>query len=100
MLERKDALYLLLFGRYIYLYREYLDYHELDAHNDGNFDSVRKDIDEVLDKTDVDDKIKDAADTVKKKTKEVLDKTDIDEKIVDTAKKVKKRVTKKKGEDE
>jgi len=94
-----DALYLLLFGRYIYLYREYLDYHELDSNNEGNFDSVRNDIDEVLDKTDVDDKIKDAANNVKKKTKEVLDKTDIDEKIVDTAKKVKKRVTKKKGED-
>lgn len=30
-----DAMYLLLFGRYIYLYREYLDYHKLDSHHES-----------------------------------------------------------------
>ena len=78
-----DALYLLLFGRYIYLYREYLDYHKLDFYNEGNFDGIKEEITSNIN--------------------EVLDKTEIDDKIVDVAKKVKKKVvkkesTKKKGE--
>ena len=94
-----DALYVLLFGRYIYLYREYLDYYQLDSNNEGNFDeikeSIQNNIQEVLDKTEVDDKIIDAATKVKDKTKDILDKTEIDEKIVDTAKKAKETVKKK-----
>ncbi len=94
-----DALYLLLFGRYIYLYRDYLDYHELDSNNDGNFDNIKEsitnNINEVLDKTEIDDKIVEAAGKVKKATKEALDKTEIDDKIVDTAKKAKSKITKK-----
>ena len=84
-----DALYLLLLVRYIYLYREYLDYHELDSDNEGNFDEVREKIQETLDKTDVDEKIVEAADKVKKATKDALDKTEIDDKIVDTVQKMK-----------
>ena len=78
-----DAIFLILFGRYIYLYRKYLDDNKIDANNKGNFDEVRKALDdtkdaahdkvqEVLDKTEIDEKIQG-----------VLDKTDIDEKIVE-----------------
>ena len=78
-----DAVFLILFGRYIFLYRKYLDDKKIDVNNAGNFDEVRKAIDdtvdsahekvqEVLDKTDIDEKIQG-----------VLDKTDIDEKIVE-----------------
>ena len=78
-----DAVFLILFGRYIYLYRKFLDDKKIDINNEGNFDEVRKAVDDVvdaaqdkvqdvLDKTDIDEKIKDA-----------LDKTDIDEKIVE-----------------
>lgn len=78
-----DAVFLILFSRYIFLYRKYLDDNKIDAVNEGNFDEVRKLVDdkvdeaqdkvqELLDKTDIDDKIKDA-----------LDKTDIDDKIIE-----------------
>lgn len=94
-----DALYLLLFGRYIYLYREYLDYHRLDADNDGNFDEIKKsineNINEALDKTQIDDAIVAAAGKVKDTTKDLLDKTDIDEKIVDLAEKTKDKIKEK-----
>lgn len=92
-----DALYLLLLGRYIYLYREYLDYHKLDSDNEGNFneirgaisenlDDVKEKVNNVLDKTDIDEKIVGAANKVADTTKDLLDKTDIDDKIVDAAK--------------
>ena len=78
-----DAVFLILFGRYIFLYRKYLDEKKIDANNKGNFDEVRKTIDEtkdaahdkvqeVLDKTEIDDKIKAA-----------LDKTEIDDKLIE-----------------
>ncbi len=78
-----DAIFLVLFGRYIYLYRKYLDEKKIDIDNEGNFDEVRKTIDdtmdaahdkvqEVLDKTEIDDKIQG-----------LLDKTEIDDRIVE-----------------
>ena len=78
-----DAIFLILFGRYIFLYRKYLDEKKIDANNKGNFDEVRKTIDEtvdsahdkvqeVLDKTEIDEKIQG-----------VLDKTEIDDRIVE-----------------
>ena len=45
-----DAIFLILFGRYIFLYRKYLDEKKIDANNKGNFDEVRKTIDETVDK--------------------------------------------------
>ena len=111
-----DAIYLLLFGRYIFLYRKYLDDNKIDFSNEGNFDEVRKNVDdsvevvknktqELLDKTDVDEKIIEAKDKtieiVKNKTSELLDKTDVDDKVVKkvTKKKTtKKTTTKKKGD--
>ena len=98
-----DALYVLLFGRYIYLYRDYLDYHKLDSNNKGNFDEIKESItsdlegvkekiNDALDKTDMDEKIVDAYEKVLDATKDLLDKTDVDEKIVDTANKAKNSV--------
>ncbi len=85
-----DAFYLLLFGRYIYLYRDYLDSHEIDSHNKGNFDDIKESISQQVDE-------------IKDKVDEVLDHTKIDDTIVDTVKKIKKEVVKdkenhKKGE--
>ena len=37
-----DSLYYILLGRFIFLYREYLDKKKLDSNNDGNFDEVRE----------------------------------------------------------
>jgi len=49
---------------------------------------VKGKIQEILDKTDIDEKIVDAAKGLKDKVQDALDKTDIDEKIVDGAKNV------------
>ena len=51
------TIYLILFGRYIYLYRYYLDHKKIDSNNTGNFNDVREKIQDILDKTDIDDKI-------------------------------------------
>jgi hypothetical protein len=40
----------------------------LDSDNEGNFDNVKKEIKEVLDKTDIDDKVVDAVNKIKDKT--------------------------------
>ena len=48
---------------------------------------IKGKINEVLDKTDIDEKIKENPGIVKDKVKEVLDKTDIDEKIIGKFKK-------------
>ena len=78
-----DALFLVLFGRYIFLYRKYLDDNKIDIDNEGNFDEVRKTIDDTVDKAQ--DKVKDVLDKtdIDEKIKGALDKTDIDEKIVE-----------------
>jgi ABC-type multidrug transport system fused ATPase/permease subunit len=106
LLSCLDAVYVVLLGRYIYLYREYLDAHQLDSENEGNFDGVRKDIQEVLDSTTIDEKVVDAYEKVKEETKKVLpkkEKTTKEEKPKKktTTKTTKKTTTKKteKGED-
>lgn len=113
-----DALYILLLGRYIYLYREYLDYNKIDSDNKGNFDEIRENISndlkevretiedvsdsiqektsELLDSTEIDKSVTNTVikikNTTKEKINEVLDKTDIDEKIVDATKRAKSTV--------
>ena len=82
-----DALYILLLGRYIFLYREYLDYNKIDSNNKGNFNEIRENISNDL--KEVRDTFEDVGDTIISKTNELLDKTDIDEKVIDTAKKIK-----------
>lgn len=52
-----DTLFSILFGRYIFLYRDYLDFHKIDSVNDGNFDEIRKDLSDIVDN--VGDKISD-----------------------------------------
>ena len=59
-----DSIYCCLFARYIYLYREFLDHKKIDSNNSGNFDEVRDSIQEVLDKTEIDDKIVEVKDKV------------------------------------
>lgn len=95
-----DYIFYLLFSRYIYLYREYLDTNKIDIDNDGNFNSIREDIKSTV--YDAEDKIKDTIDkvdsgemseTIKKKVEEVshdaeeyFDKESKDEKIIEKIK--------------
>ena len=88
-----DAIYVLLFARYIYLYRDYLDDHGIDSHNKGNFDEVKEKINEVVDNVSVDnivEKIKEGVEDVSEKVE------DATEKVV---KKKRKPSTKKKGDE-
>lgn len=81
-----DTIYLLLFGRYIYLYREYLDFRKLDSNNTGNFDEITKTIKENVE--DVTEKVKDIIDEVN------IDETinTMKEKAVDVASDIKDNV--------
>ena len=83
-----DTIYVILFGRYIYLYRDYLDKNKIDVNNNGNFDAIKETIKTTVDETT--DKVKTAIEDAK-----------IDEKInnakdaiVDTANDVKDSTTK------
>lgn len=87
-----DTVFVVLFSRYIYLYRAYLDKKKIDVNNPGNFDVVRDKVQDVLDKTDIDEKIVEKTKEVKGKVKEALDKTDIDDKIIKKTKEVKDKV--------
>ena len=103
-----DAVYILLLGRYVYLYREYLDYHDLDTDNEGNFQEIKENItsnlndvrdaiNEVLDKTDVDEKVGETVNKVKDATQNILDQTEIDEKIIEASTKVKETIEQKRN---
>ena len=116
-----DSVFYLLLGRYIYLYRSYLDDKKKDINNKGNFDNLRADIketvDNIKDKTDLDEKFVEfrdkANDYIKeKKIDEKIDKVkdkigdtveDIKDNISDTVEDLKdkttksKKTTKKKG---
>ena len=76
ILSTLDIVYCVLFGRYIYLYRDYLDSKKLDSDNAGNFDNVREKIQDVLDKTEIDDKL-----------------IEVKDKIVDTAKDLSSKIS-------
>lgn len=65
-----DAIYVVLFGRYFYLYREYLDKNKIDVNNSGNFDEIKK-------------TIKDSVDETTDKVKSTIDDAKIDEKLKD-----------------
>ena len=73
-----DCIYVILLGKYIFLYRKYLDQEKIDFINEGNFDEVRKVVD-------------DSIEVVKDKTEELLDKTDIDEKLIEVKDKAVKK---------
>jgi hypothetical protein len=113
-----DTIYYILFGRYIFLYREFLDRKKIHVDNEGNFDEVRGKVQEVLDKTDIDDKIVEGYKDVKEKVTSFVEENKLDEKaknvknkIVETSndvgnrvkdaistKKVEKKKTTKKGD--
>ena len=90
VLSLLDTIYYLLFGRYVYLYYEYLDSKKIDSNNDGNFDEFRGKVQELLDKTEIDDVIVDGSKEVKetisgdkpKEEKEVKEKKSTKKKSV------------------
>ena len=94
LLSLLDSAYYLLFGRYIYLYREYLDKHKINSDNSGNFDQIKEVVTE---------KIEDVKEEVNKiiKTDDVEKPLKVDE-VKEEKKEVKKSVKKtrkKKGEE-
>lgn len=74
-----DTIYVGLFARFIYLYRDYLDSKKLDFNNSGNFDSIKEEINQNVDE--IKKTIDDVTDSIKDKANEVIDKYDIDEKF-------------------
>lgn len=77
-----NTIFLILFGRYIYLYRYYLDKQKLDSNNTGNFNDVREKIQDILDKTDIDDKIVDGVKNIQEMVDEAIhskEEKDLDE---------------------
>ena len=82
-----DAIYIVLFSRYIYLYRVYLDENKLDVNNDGNFDSIKETLNQDIEE--IKQTISDVKDNIKDKTDDFIDKHDIDEKIDDAKDKIK-----------
>ena len=101
-----DAVFSILFGRYIFLYREYLDINKIDAVNDGNFDEIKKELSNKIDEAG--DKISDVIENTGDKIDDVLntdkDKEKKEEESDKTEKKEKKttknnKSTKKKGEE-
>ena len=81
LLSFLDSVIYLLFGRYIFLYRSYLDVKKKDANNKGNFDELRSDIKDVVnnikDKTDLDEKLVEFKD----KAEDFIKDKKIDEKV-------------------
>jgi len=70
-----DFLYFALFGRYIYLYRKFLDDKKLDSDNQGNFDEITKKIADTLEETTA-------------KINKAIEDSNIDEIIVNTKEKI------------
>jgi hypothetical protein len=44
-----DCLYIVIFGRFIYLYRDYLDSKKKDSDNSGNFDEIKDLVKDTID---------------------------------------------------
>ena len=87
-----DTVYFMLLGRYAYLYWEYLDKKKIDNENEGNLDDVKVKVQEVLDKTDVDEIIVDSIKDVKGVfTKEKEE----EEEVIEPPKRTTRRTTKK-----
>ncbi|MBQ9018903.1 MAG: hypothetical protein IJ097_01150 [Bacilli bacterium] len=94
-----DTIFKILFSRYIYLYRDYLDKKKINIDNTGNFDVVRDKVQDVLDKTDIDEKIVAKTKEVKKKVDSYVKDKKIDkkvekikDKVVDTTKEIENKV--------
>ena len=63
-----DCLYIVIFGRFIYLYRDYLDSKKKDSDNSGNFDEIKDLVKDTID--DATTQIKKAMDVDTKNVKE------------------------------
>lgn len=97
-----DCIFICFFGRYIYLYREYLDMKKIDANNDGDFTEIKEKINDFVEENDLDetidsikDKVNDFGEDLSAGVNKILESTDIDEKIVDAKDKVVKKITNK-----
>lgn len=83
-----DCLYIVLFSRYIFLYREYLDHEKIDSKNEGNLDDVKDKITDVV--NDLGDSISDIAGDVSKSVEKFVNDNKIDEKLDEAKEKIKK----------
>ena len=91
-----NALYITFLGRYIYLYRDYLDKKRLDINNKGNFDNLRKEVKEDLEEISgiIKDKTEDTVSKVNETIKETKDNLeDIGENIKDKTEDVVSKVS-------
>ena len=76
-----DCIYIILFGRYIYLYGVYLDSEKINAKNTGNFDKYKEKVSDVV--SDLGKKIEEVTDNVTKEdtskdTEDTKDNNDSD----------------------
>ena len=101
-----DTIYVILFGRYIYLYRDYLDKNKIDSDNSGNFDAIKDTIKttvgettdmvkNVIEDAKIDEKLNDAKDAIVDTATDVVDGTtkfikdnEIDKKVDDLKNKI------------
>lgn len=106
VLSLLDFIYVCLFGRYIYLYREYLDKKKINSNNKGTFDEIKNEIktsfedfsekinteveniksDETI--KEVSSKIQEVGSNVKDKIDDFVEENEIDKKINDLGEKV------------
>lgn len=72
-----DCIYIILFGRYIYLYGVYLDSKKINTKNTGNFDKYKEKVSDVV--SDLGKKIEEVTDNVTKEdTEDTKDNNDSD----------------------
>ncbi len=100
ILSLMDSIYYILFARFIFLYRDYLDKKKKDVDNKGNFDEIKNKIQEKID--DASNAVQDFLDNKKEDQKlsnnqEVKEK-DNSEKVVEKKKSTRKK-TNHKGDD-
>ncbi len=81
-----DTVYTVLFARYIFLYRDYLDYKKKDINNKGNFDEIRANVKKTVD--DVTDMVVDSTNELKEKVNDFIEENDIDDKVIEVKDKV------------
>ncbi len=95
-----DCFFICLFGRYIYLYRYYLDKKNIDANNSGDFTEIKEKVNDFVEENDLDgavESLKNIGDNINNGVTQILDKTEIDEKIVEAIKVEEPPAKKKKG---
>lgn len=82
-----EAIYVLLLTRYIYLYREYLDLKKKDINNKGNFNEIKKIVNENI--TEIKETIDEKAQQIKNDAEDIIN--DISDEIGDKPKKKRKK---------